>query len=418
MSRNELKIKKLYEIADVQLSNVDKKTAENETTVKLCNFTDVYYNWAITSNMLSNFMVATAKPTEIKKFEIKKGQVAITKDSEKRDDIGISTYIADDFKDVLLGYHCSLITPKRNVLNGKFLNAFFNSNYIKSYFSLNAGGSGQRFSLSVDTIKNTPILLPELDIQNKIGDIFSILDKKIELNNKINAELETLAKTIYDYWFVQFEFPDENGKPYKSSGGAMQYNDRLKREIPKGWEDGNLTDIANILMGQSPSGDSYNEVADGTVFFQGRTDFGERFPSIRMYTNEPSRIAQKGDILLSVRAPVGDINIASETCCIGRGLSALNSKTGHNSYLFYLMLKLRSLFDVFNGSGTTFGAINKDTLHDIKILIPKKEVLYKYEKMVSSFDKKIFDSSMENQQLTALRDWLLPMLMNGQVSVR
>ena len=168
--------------------------------------------------------------------------------------------------------------------------------------------------------------IPELEGQTKIAAALSALDAKIELNNRINVDLESMAKTLYDYWFVQFDFPDANGKPYKTTGGKMVYNPTLKREIPEGWKDKTLSDIANITMGQSPSGDSYNEQGIGTIFFQGSTDFGWLFPTIRQYTTAPARMAKKGDILLSVRAPVGDMNIANNDCCIGRGLAALNSK--------------------------------------------------------------------------------------------
>ena len=132
-------------------------------------------------------------------------------------------------------------------------------------------------------------------IQNNIVAILQGLERKIAINRQINQNLEAMAKQLYDYWFVQFDFPDENGRPYKSSGGKMVWNDKLKREIPEGWDDGILIDIANITMGQSPDGSSYNEVGEGMLFYQGSTDFGMRFPSVRQYTTAPSRFAKKGD---------------------------------------------------------------------------------------------------------------------------
>lgn len=168
----------------------------------------------------------------------------------------------------------------------------------------------------------------DIDCQKRIAAILSKIDRKIELNCAINQNLEAMAKQLYDYWFVQFDFPNEEGKPYKSSGGNMVWNEKLKRNIPIGWNNGTLIDIANITMGQSPDGTSYNEIGEGVLFYQGSTDFGMRFPSVRQYTTAPSRFAKKGDILMSVRAPVGAVNIANNDCCIGRGLSALNSKIG------------------------------------------------------------------------------------------
>ena len=182
---------KLSDVAKVDISSVDKKAKENETTVRLCNFTDVYHNWAITSDMASSFMEASANAKEIEKFTKKKGQVAFTKDSETRDDIGIPTYIADDFENVLLGYHCALVTPDETKLCGKYLNAFMHSNYIQKYFELNATGSGMRYTLSIDTLEGMPLLLPSLEEQKCIGEIFSALDKKIALNRAINQNLAT-----------------------------------------------------------------------------------------------------------------------------------------------------------------------------------------------------------------------------------
>jgi len=253
--------------------------------------------------------------------------------------------------------------------------------------------------------------------QQKIADVLSALDQKIEINNRINAELEAMAKTLYDYWFVQFDFPDENGKPYKSSGGKMLYSKELKREIPAEWEVKELYQIANITMGQSPEGSSYNEAGKGTVFFQGSTDFGMRFPNIRQYTTEPSRLAKAGDILLSVRAPVGTMNIADIDCCIGRGLAALNSKDGFDAYLFYVMKYFKRLFDRRNSEGTTFGSITKNDLFSLQVAYPDKLLLKSYDDVIAENNKLVLNNQQENQRLATLRDWLLPMLMNGQVRV-
>ncbi|VYT93321.1 restriction endonuclease subunit S [Streptococcus oralis] len=257
----------------------------------------------------------------------------------------------------------------------------------------------------------------EIDEQIKIGKLLKSIDQKIQINNQINQELEAMAKTLYDYWFVQFDFPDQNGKPYKSSGGKMVYNPELKREIPEGWGVEKLENIANITMGQSPKGTSYNEVGEGMLFFQGSTDFGWRFPVARQYTTEPSRIAEEDDILLSVRAPVGTLNIADTRCCIGRGLAAINSKVGANSYIFNVMQDFKKLFDMMNSVGTTFGSITKDDLYSLQLVYPPNELLMKFDQSVKSFDREIKNRSRQNQELTQLRDCLLPMLMNGQVKV-
>ena len=302
-------------------------------------------------------------------------------------------------------------------------------NLKTQYDNLRNLSSGVRKNLNSNDIKNFEIFLPSLSTQKQIAKVLSDLDAKIEVNNKINQELEAMAKMLYGYWFVQFEFPIEAetaaklgnpslvGNPYKSSGGKMVYNEEFKREIPEGWKAGVLSDIADITMGQSPSGSSYNEEGVGTVFYQGSTDFGSRFPTVRKYTTEPSRMAKENDILLSVRAPVGTLNQAMEDCCIGRGLAALREKQGSISFLWSQMEYFKQIFDRKNASGTTFGSITKDDLFNLKLCIPNKEVLEKFKKIADPFHNKIIVNSRQNQKLTELRDWLLPMLMNGQITV-
>ena len=259
--------------------------------------------------------------------------------------------------------------------------------------------------------------IPTLDEQKRIASVISNIDSKINLNREINRNLEAMARQLYDYWFVQFDFPDENGRPYKSSGGKMVWNEKLKREIPEGWCDGKLIDIASITMGQSPDGSSYNEQGEGVLFYQGSTDFGIRFPSVRQFTTAPTRFAKQGDILMSVRAPVGTTNIANADCCIGRGLAAINSKRGSITHLLHIIQDLKIAFDMRNDAGTTFGSITKDDLYGLLVLIPNPTVVSQYEHLCAS----IFDRQMiignEIDSLERQRDELLPLLMNGQVSV-
>ena len=185
----ELKKYKLGDIAEILISSIDKKSKDGEHSVRLCNFVDVYHNWAITSNLSQSFMAATASVNNIKRFSLKKGDVAFTKDSETRDDIGIPAYIADDLDNTVLGYHCALVKPNTDILSGKYLNAFLHSDYIKKYFELNATGSGMRYTLSTETLNNIPILAPSLEMQEFIGNIFSDIDRKICLNRQINDNL-------------------------------------------------------------------------------------------------------------------------------------------------------------------------------------------------------------------------------------
>jgi type I restriction enzyme S subunit len=332
------------------------------------------------------------------------GQVGIIDEKLKFDEYVISN------KQLRVRFDNSIITPL-------FAYYWFSSYWIqKLIVQRNVGSTVPLINLSI--LKGLPIILPKsIKVQNNITEILENISAKIELNNKINTELEAMAKTLYDYWFVQFDFPDVDGKPYKTSGGKMVYNAELKRDIPEGWENGGLSDIANITMGQSPPGESYNEEGKGMIFYQGCTDFGNRYPTIRKFTTSPTRFAKQGDILLSVRAPVGTLNISKEDCCIGRGLACMNSKNNAITYLFGVMVNLKQTFDRRNVSGTTFGSITKDDLFSLPVIIPNEKTIRAFQNLVFPAFEKQNKIELENIELASLRDWLLPMLMNGQVSV-
>lgn len=389
-----------------------------------------------------------ATPKRVDKGPIYLGIDAITEDCKinpneftflSEDDYKIWTKrVTPQFKDIVFSYEATLgryaIIPEEfygclgrrlgiirvnsEVIDYKWLYYFFQSPQWNAYIKNHTIKGSTVNRISVDEMPDYEISACDIANQKKIASVLSALDDKIALNKKMNQKLEAMAKRLYDYWFVQFDFPDENGRPYKTSGGPMIHNETLKREIPAGWNDGVLSDIANITMGQSPDGASYNEDGEGMIFYQGSTDFGMRFPTVRQYTTAPTRFAKKGDILMSVRAPVGAVNIANTDCCIGRGLSALNSKLGSLSHLYFLIDVFKKTFENKNTVGTTFGSITKDELYALPVVIPDKNVIEQFEKMA----KPIFDRQMklgeESNRLTALRDKLLPLLMNGQVEAK
>ncbi len=261
-------------------------------------------------------------------------------------------------------------------------------------------------TITKDTFYKIDILLPPLPEQRAIAAILSSLDDKIELLREQNKTLEAIAQAIFKEWFVNFNFPGATGKMIDSELG----------KIPEGWRVGRLGDEFKIIMGQSPAGKSYNESGKGTVFFQGRTDFSDRFPQRRLYTSEPKRIAEKFDILVSVRAPVGDINVASEQCCIGRGLAAVQSK--YKSYALCKIQSLAEIFQTFESEGTVFGSINKDSFLNIKVIISLNEIVKNFEYIVKPIDEKIFNNHAQIQALSSLRDTLLPKLMKGEIRVK
>lgn len=279
---------------------------------------------------------------------------------------------------------------------------------------------GVRGSLEWEDFLNMKFPLPSLEQQKEIVAEYEAVEHRIQLNKKLCAKLEETAQTIYRHWFEDFEFPvprhcEERGTSdeaistlgYKSSGGEMVECEELGKEIPKGWRVGKLEEVAKIIMGQSPEGESYNQDGNGEIFYQGRTEFGFRFPSIKIFTTDPKRRAKKGEILMSVRAPVGDLNIATHDCCIGRGIASLNCKTGKNSFLFYLLLRVRNQFDVSNDEGTIFGSITKEDLHGIRVLIPNDSVRINFNNYIEIVDNKIKTTSLQTQKLEELKGLLL-----------
>lgn len=286
-----------------------------------------------------------------------------------------------------------------------FLYLYLRSCYFRAQITQFQSGSAQP-QLPISTLQKMKVIKPDIAAQRRIASILSSLDRKIELNNKINADLEEMAQAIFKNWFVDFE-PFKGGKFVDSELGM----------IPEGWKVGTLADIAEITMGQSPAGNSLNENREGMIFYQGSSDFGFRFPSIRVFTTEPKRLAVANSVLFSVRAPVGDINVAKEECCIGRGVASIKSKYGHDSYLFYTMKSLHKLFDSFDGEGTVFGSINKKTLSAIQILLPSDGIVEQFNNIASSFDDRIRSLSDESSRLSLLRDTLLPRLMSGELEV-
>ena len=168
-------------------------------------------------------------------------------------------------------------------------------------------------------------------------------------------------------------------------------------------------------MGQSPDGSSYNENGVGVVFYQGRAEFDFRFPTRRLYTSQPKRLASKGDVLMSVRAPVGDVNVASENCCIGRGLASIRSKDKYQSFILYTLLAQKEKLNQFNNDGTIFGSINKKDLSNLTVVIPSEQVLIKFEKIVRPIDQMIFSNYSENLYLQKTRDQLLSHLISKHI---
>lgn len=248
------------------------------------------------------------------------------------------------------------------------------------------GGVFDTFTKS--TFDQINILYPEnVNIQKQIASVLSTFDDKIEINNNIAKTLEEMAQLLFKEWFIKPQYPT-----------------------------GKLSDIAKITMGQSPPSKFYNQKSEGLPFHQGVTNFGGRFPIHEIYCRQNNRVAEKGDILFSVRAPVGRLNLADTRISLGRGVAALRHKNNHQSYLCYLLKRLFKKEDSLGG-GSVFPSVTKDDMESMKIIVPDQKIIEKFEEIVSNMDKKIELVERENQKLAALRDLFLPKLMKGEIVI-
>ena len=385
--------------------------------------------------------------------------VTMTDLSKKGDTLGYAAKIPkSNNKKYLHNQRLGLLQFKSNKIYPDFLYWVLRTKKYNWFVVGSASGSTVKHT-SPSRIKQYQFTCPsDLSEQKAIANIFSSLDDKIALNHQINQTLESMAQAIFKSWFVNFDPVKakiaalESGEDAegvtcaamraisgktddelnKMEGGQPENYAQLKTtaelfpsvmqdselgEVPEGWEPSSVGAEFNATMGQSPPGNTYNENGDGEPFFQGRRDFGWRYPVNRVYCTQPKRMAKKGDTLLSVRAPVGDINKAVSDCCIGRGIAALRHKSGCEAYTYYSMMDLSRNFKSFDSEGTVFGSINQKDLKAQKIIKPSNSLVEVFRHTAGILDQQILNSDYQIRVLSKLRDTLLPKLMSGKIRV-
>ncbi|AEJ20794.1 restriction endonuclease subunit S [Gracilinema caldarium] len=288
-----------------------------------------------------------------------------------------------------------IIRPDKNNLLPRFNYYLFRK--LQSDFLTYTSGSAQP-QLPIKDLNEIRILLPPLPEQRAIAAVLSSLDDKIDLLHRQNKTLEAMAEALFRQWFVE---PCKDG-------------------LPEGWREGKIPDEFAFTMGQSPVGTSFNEDEIGIPMFQGNADFGFRFPSERVYTTEPTRFAEPLDTLVSVRAPVGEQNMALVKCCIGRGVAAFRY-SANKDYYTYTYFKIRSLMSEikrFNDEGTVFGSIGKSDFEALDIIIPPQDLIEDFEMTAKPINDKVIENCYQIRTLEKLRDTLLPKLMSGEVRVK
>lgn len=322
---------------------------------------------------------------------------------------------------VMLGKSIAYLNFKTEI--NIFYYYYFQLKNIQKYFYQIATGSTIK-NLGLKSIQDFEVPYPDKESWKPITRILSELDKKIKINNKINIELEAMAKLIYDYWFVQFDFPDENGNPYKSSGGKMVYNKELKREIPFGWGAGRLSDFEQkIITGKTPSTDDKNNF-DGDIPFICIGDVrGNMYITKTKITlsevgaaSQANKFIPKDSICVTCIASPGLVGFATSESQTNQQLNSIVCSKKENRYFLYFYLKEYFKFSKAK-MGNTFANMNKDDFSSILLPYPKDEIVDSFSKKVKSIFDLVLQNSNENDLLNEQRDWLLPMLMNGQVKV-
>ena len=313
------------------------------------------------------------------------------------------------------------------VVNEELANPYFLYRYLK-LLDLSRLDSGTGVpSMTFDSYYGIKVMLPKIEEQKRIASVLQKLDAKIKLNCQINDNLEAMAKQLYDYWFVQFDFPNEDGKPYKSSGGAMTYNERLKREIPIGWEVENLIDFAEIKNGATPStaveanygGDivwiTPKDLSDQQSKFVYQ---GERNITKQGFDSCSTSILPTNSVLMSSRAPIGLVSIAKHEVCTNQGFKSFIPKSISDSiYLYYYINHHIKQIEQL-GTGTTFKEVSRDDLCKFPILtIGAKNIYVQWIELQNGIADKQLALTKEIVALTKQRDELLPLLMNGQATV-
>ncbi len=298
------------------------------------------------------------------------------------------------------------------------------STFVRDYAIGQMTGTSGRQRVPTESLEHLTIAVPSLPEQRAIAHILGTLDDKIELNRRMNATLEAMARALFRSWFVDFDpvrAKMEGRDPGLPKEIADLFPDRLVDSelgrVPEGWNDGHVEDGFEIIMGQSPPGHTYNDIGDGLPFFQGRSDFGFRYPSNRKFCAAPNRMAEPWDTIVSVRAPVGDINMAWERCCIGRGVAALRHKSGAASFGYYTAQALQVHMREYEHTGTVFGAINRKQLAVLPLVQPAADVVRAFERLVHPWDQTMRLRTAQGDTVTALRDTLLPKLVSGELRV-
>lgn len=345
-----------------------------------------------------NQFIMKEKDEALRKGKLKRGDIVYT----TRGTVGNAGYYNSNvpYENVRINSGMVILRANGKIVDARFLYQILKSEYYRPYFKQYCTGSAQP-QLPIKNFSQIYLNVPDIKTQHRIADILSAYDDLIKNNQKQIKLLEEAAQRLYKEWFVDLRFPGHE-------------NTKIVDGVPEGWNEKTLSQVADVIMGQSPKSEFYNSEKKGLPFHQGVGSYGVRFVMDDIYSTSYTRIAEPNSILFSVRAPVGRLNITKNKVVIGRGLAAINQADGCQSYLYYL-LKNRFFKDNIVGNGSIFASVSKDELLNQKFLIPERNLMMQFEKIVSQMDKQIENLDSKNKKLIEARDRLLPKLMSGEV---
>jgi len=339
---------------------------------------------------------------EISRFELLENDLLFSRTSIVPEGVGMCSIVKAIDEPIAFESNIIRIRLDESKINPLYVFRYFQS-YIGRGKVLSIAGGTTIKTIKGSSLKELDIHLPPLPKQQKIASILSGYDDLIENNQRRIQLLEESARLLYKEWFVNFRFPGHE-------------NTKIVDGVPEGWERKPLVEVAHLTMGQSPKSEFYNAVGDGLPFHQGVTNYGERFVSHKIYSTKITRLAESGDILCSVSAPVGRLNYTLDKIILGRGLCAISSKFENQSFLFYQLKNYFFKEDII-GSGAIYAAVTKKDMETLELLKPPVNIVRSFEGISRPFDKQIKNLSEQNQKLAQARDMLLPRLMNGEIEV-
>ncbi|MEZ9825342.1 hypothetical protein OAS_00485 [Vibrio cyclitrophicus ZF65] len=324
-----------------------------------------------------------------------------------------------------LGRRMGLLRPDRSKILPEYLLYAYQSPAFQETIRSKTIHGATVDRIALKELPSFQIQVPPLSVQEKIVNVLKGYDRKLMLNSETNQTLEQMAQAIFKSWFVDFDpvKAKMNGELPKGMDAATAslFPEKLVESelglIPEGWEASCMGEHFNITMGQSPKGETYNEEGEGIAFFQGRRDFGFRYPDVRVFTTDPKRYAKAGDTLISVRAPVGDKNMAAIDCCIGRGVAAIKHNSDSRSFTYAFMSHIEKKLGDSGSSGTVFSSINQKELKKVSFVAPPPELIEAFHKLLDPIDQKVEVLSGEIESLSSLRDTLLPKLLSGEINL-